>query len=342
MGQVDTQTTVAEQRRARVAKAVDEWMRQLIDLSGRNRLLYYQTLKRGTLELTGAAPVSLGDLLAGSKVRLSHLMFPTRDDPDRQVDAVKRARTIHGKALTFYEERGIDTLCLAVKHMLEQAGFAVIPQYGVSRFRIDFAIPHPNQPGRMALDIEADGASYHSSTPLAAATGSASRYSNGSGGASTASGPPTGSTTPGPRPNEPSQVTNWPCVSRPLADGQANLRAAPGTELAVPHATAHRPEARPRARTRYPRLPTQPVRGTRPLARTRRPATNRGTAGAAHDGRTRVSPSRPPGLSRRQPPSTPHEVRVDDMTLSTVHNFLTACTRIQTAMSAWHSLDRRC
>ena len=50
-----------------------------------------------------------------------------------------------------------------VKRHLERAGLQVIPQYGTSGYRIDFAVPHPDDPGRMLLGIEADGASYHSS-----------------------------------------------------------------------------------------------------------------------------------------------------------------------------------
>lgn len=51
---------------------------------------------------------------------------------------------------------------LDVKDGLEQRGIPVTPQYGVSRYRIDFAAAHPKEPGRMVLAIEADGASYHS------------------------------------------------------------------------------------------------------------------------------------------------------------------------------------
>ncbi len=46
---------------------------------------------------------------------------------------------------------------------LQRAGIPVTPQYGVSGYRIDFALGHPDQPGRMVLAVEADGASYHSS-----------------------------------------------------------------------------------------------------------------------------------------------------------------------------------
>ena len=51
---------------------------------------------------------------------------------------------------------------LSIKDGLEQRGIPVTPQYGVSGYRIDFACAHPDEPGRMVLAIEADGASYHS------------------------------------------------------------------------------------------------------------------------------------------------------------------------------------
>ena len=51
---------------------------------------------------------------------------------------------------------------LDVLHRLEDNGITVVPQYGVAGYRIDFACAHPEQPGRMVLAIEADGASYHS------------------------------------------------------------------------------------------------------------------------------------------------------------------------------------
>ena len=51
---------------------------------------------------------------------------------------------------------------LSIKDGLERRGIPVTPQYGVSGYRIDFACAHPEEPGRMVLAIEADGASYHS------------------------------------------------------------------------------------------------------------------------------------------------------------------------------------
>ena len=51
---------------------------------------------------------------------------------------------------------------LSVKDGLDRRGIPVTLQYGVSGYRIDFACGHPDEPGRMVLAIEADGASYHS------------------------------------------------------------------------------------------------------------------------------------------------------------------------------------
>ncbi len=51
---------------------------------------------------------------------------------------------------------------LSIKDGLEKRDIPVTPQYGVSGYRIDFACAHPDEPGRMVLAIEADGASYHS------------------------------------------------------------------------------------------------------------------------------------------------------------------------------------
>lgn len=51
---------------------------------------------------------------------------------------------------------------LDVQRRLEDAGLALDPQVGVGGYRIDFAVRHPERPGRHILAVEADGASYHS------------------------------------------------------------------------------------------------------------------------------------------------------------------------------------
>jgi very-short-patch-repair endonuclease len=46
---------------------------------------------------------------------------------------------------------------------LTSKGVGLVPQYGVSGYRLDFAVQHPDEKGRFVLALEADGASYHSS-----------------------------------------------------------------------------------------------------------------------------------------------------------------------------------
>ena len=50
----------------------------------------------------------------------------------------------------------------AVARGLMDLGWQVVPQIGVSRFRIDLGIVHPNRPGDYLVGIECDGATYHS------------------------------------------------------------------------------------------------------------------------------------------------------------------------------------
>jgi very-short-patch-repair endonuclease len=45
---------------------------------------------------------------------------------------------------------------------LTAKGIPLLPQWGVSRYRIDLVAQHPQKPGRFVLAIECDGASYHS------------------------------------------------------------------------------------------------------------------------------------------------------------------------------------
>lgn len=93
-----------------VARAVKAWTDQLVDLSGRNQLLYHRTQARGTLDLDLASPPSVAALLSEMPVRLSQLFAHDQDGDDE----VARARTIHARARAYFEERGIETLFLAL------------------------------------------------------------------------------------------------------------------------------------------------------------------------------------------------------------------------------------
>src|SRR4051794_36299694 len=111
---VQSTTTTAgdarlDQRTQRVRQAVKVWTGQLIDLGGRNTLLYYKDLKQGTLDLGLADPVALDELLKAETVRLSSLFDATAIDA-----AAKRARGIRAKATENFEERGLRTLFLGL------------------------------------------------------------------------------------------------------------------------------------------------------------------------------------------------------------------------------------
>ena len=49
----------------------------------------------------------------------------------------------------------------AVKVALESRGWVVHPQVGVSTFRVDLGVVHPDAPGRYLAGVECDGATYH-------------------------------------------------------------------------------------------------------------------------------------------------------------------------------------
>jgi hypothetical protein len=91
-----------------VRRAVQEWTNQLFDRGGRNNLLHYRDLRRGTIDLTAADPERLSALLAGSSVRASSL-FPESVD----LEETLRLRTIYKKSRENLEERGLETLHFA-------------------------------------------------------------------------------------------------------------------------------------------------------------------------------------------------------------------------------------
>jgi very-short-patch-repair endonuclease/DNA polymerase III delta prime subunit len=99
----------AASRLEAVRRATTTWTGQLVDLTGRNSLLYYRDLKVGTLPLDSSPRQLIYAVLAGRPASLSKL-FP---DSNALKDAVKRARSVRNKANAHYEERGIETLYLA-------------------------------------------------------------------------------------------------------------------------------------------------------------------------------------------------------------------------------------
>lgn len=97
-------------RADRVGAAVKTWQRTLVDLGGRNTLLWYRDLPSGTLDLTTAHPGGVSMLLAGRRTRLSDLVR----EPAAFEEARRRARAIRSKALELREERGIAVGFIAI------------------------------------------------------------------------------------------------------------------------------------------------------------------------------------------------------------------------------------
>ena len=87
------ESTSGDPRADRVAAAVRTWQRALVDLGGRNTLLWYRDLPSGTLDLTTAHPGGVSMLLAGRRTRLSDLFR----EPGVLEEARRRAQAVMGR-----------------------------------------------------------------------------------------------------------------------------------------------------------------------------------------------------------------------------------------------------
>ena len=116
-------------RADRVAAAVRTWQRHLVDLGGRNTLLWYRDLPSGTLDLTTAHPGGMAMLLAGRPTRLSDLVR----EPTALEEARRRVRTIRAKTLELHEERGISAGYIAVGMATWRVAGASPPRRSQSR-----------------------------------------------------------------------------------------------------------------------------------------------------------------------------------------------------------------
>lgn len=109
--QVETTVEPAvDPRTERVAAAVRGWQRELVDLGGRNNLLWYRDLPSGTLDLSTAHPAGVAKLFAGDTARLSDLVR----EQSAFEEVCRRARLIRAKSVELREERGIATCYLAI------------------------------------------------------------------------------------------------------------------------------------------------------------------------------------------------------------------------------------
>jgi very-short-patch-repair endonuclease len=99
--------------------------------------------------------------------------FSSRDvDPDRVTSAGTRLlceyleHTDAGGEVSggpAPRQTGLSPFETDVARRLDELGISVVPRFGVGGYRVDFAAAHPDEPGRMLLAIEADGATYRDS-----------------------------------------------------------------------------------------------------------------------------------------------------------------------------------
>lgn len=96
-------------RRSAVDAARESWIRRLIDLSRRNNLLFFRELKTGTVDLSQATGVAMLPFLQGDSVPLSDFV-----SHDAIPEVAAKIREIRRRALSNLEERGLETLFLAM------------------------------------------------------------------------------------------------------------------------------------------------------------------------------------------------------------------------------------
>ncbi len=97
--------------------------------------------------------------------------FSSHDvDPDRLTKAGARLLAEYldyagsgGTPMAAAGAEAADPFEASVRSRLAEYGITVVPQYGVGGYRVDFAAAHPDDPSRMILAVEADGASYRDS-----------------------------------------------------------------------------------------------------------------------------------------------------------------------------------
>ncbi|GAB3490360.1 AAA domain-containing protein [Flexivirga lutea] len=105
-----TNPWLATGRDALVRDAVGEWQRHLVDLGGRNTLLWFRDLPSGTLDLTRAHPAGMAQLFSAGSAPLPLLLR----EPAALAEGDRRARTIRSRTQALAQERGISSCYLAI------------------------------------------------------------------------------------------------------------------------------------------------------------------------------------------------------------------------------------
>ena len=166
-------TENTDSRRLDLVRAAQQrWIAALTDLGGRNTLLYYKDRRASTLDLAQADPEAMDRFTGTGSIRLTVVSsFSSHDvDPERLTKAGARLLADYleyagsgGTPVAADGAGAADAFEASVRSRLAGYGITVVPQYGVGGYRVDFAAAHPDDPSRMILAVEADGASYRDS-----------------------------------------------------------------------------------------------------------------------------------------------------------------------------------
>lgn len=95
---------------AGVAEALAAWKERAAAIGGRDTMLNFRETHDGSIDLSGAHPSGLAQLLAGRATRLSSLVR----DHEALAEARRRARAIQSKAEQLIAERALDAAHLAI------------------------------------------------------------------------------------------------------------------------------------------------------------------------------------------------------------------------------------
>ena len=107
-------SVVTPERREKVDRAREVWIKKLIDLSRRNNLLFYRDLQTGTLDLSGAPSDVIHSLLQSGQEGAAGVPLNKLLPAVQQQTAAAKLKEIASRAQMNLEERGLDTLFLGL------------------------------------------------------------------------------------------------------------------------------------------------------------------------------------------------------------------------------------
>lgn len=163
-------------------------VKNLENVQGDERDIMFFSITFGPIENRKDVPLTFGALnrdgghrrlnVAITRARRELIVFSSFKADQLNADRSKSRGVRDLKYFLEYAEKGPEVLTAAVKgsvggfdspfeqavaEALQAKGWQVVPQVGVSGFRIDLGIVHPHKPGTYLAGVECDGATYHRS-----------------------------------------------------------------------------------------------------------------------------------------------------------------------------------